>query len=57
MQSLGSIGILAGLGPHGVVGAPAGYVFLRVKNANGTYSTLSGVKADASRANLVGKAS
>lgn len=34
---------------------PLGYVFLRAKNADDSYSNLSGLKADASRVTLAGK--
>lgn len=43
--------------PQGTGGVPAGYMRLRGKSAGGSYSPLSGKKADASRVYLVGKAS
>ena len=53
-------GVLAKRGPFGV-GAddvpPPGYVFLRGKNPDGSYSNLIGQAPDGSRFNLAGKIS
>ncbi len=52
--SLGQETSPLGLGTGGG-SPPAGYVFLRGKNADGSYKNLSGLQADASRVTLAGK--